>query len=277
MEAWQIALIVAGAVVLVLFALWLFLIAPRRISKKKIAPFLRPYAHRGLWGGAEAPENSLAAFERAAAAGFAIELDIQLSKDGEVMVFHDGTLARMCGREGLVSDYTAAELGAMTLGESEQHIPTLAEVLSTVAGRVPLLIELKGENFSTALVPVALRVLEGYEGLWCMESFNPLLLRAVRAQAPHAVRGLLVTDLIKDKNAGNKARNFALGAMLLNFLCRPNFIAWNQKYPHSAARFFATRVFGAASMCYTVKKEDDYRRHLKGGTYPIFDEFTPEQ
>ena len=276
MEAWQIALIVGGAVVLALLGLWLFLIAPRRLRRERLAPFLRPYAHRGLWNGTDAPENSLEAFDRAAAAGFAIELDIQLSKDGVVMVFHDSTLARMCGREGLVCEHTADELGAMRLGNSESHIPTFAEVLATVAGRVPLLVELKGENFSTDLVPAALAVLKDYKGAWCMESFNPLLLRAVRKHAPDAVRGLLVTNLIKDKNKGNKVRNFALGALLLNFLCRPHFIAWNQKYPNSLSRLVATRVLGAGSMCYTVKNESEYRRHLDRGTYPIFDEFTPK-
>ena len=205
-----------GAVLAVFLALWLFLIAPRA-RKKAVAPFLRPYAHRGLWGGA-VPENSLAAFRAAADAGFAIELDIQLSKDGEVVVFHDYTLTRMCGVDAHVKGLTAAELSAMSLGGTEQKIPTFREVLDTVGGRVPLLIELKGEDFSTALVPAALGVLADYKGAWCMESFNPLLLRAVKKHAPHAVRGLLVTDLIRDKKEGSKLRNFALSAMLLNFL-----------------------------------------------------------
>ena len=274
MEPWLIALIVAAAALAVLLGIWLFLIAPRA-RKKAVKPFLRPYAHRGLWGG-EMPENSLAAFDRAAAAGFAIELDIQLSKDGEVMVFHDYTLARMCKKDAHVKDLTAAALGECRLGDSEQKIPTFREVLNTVKGRVPLLIELKGEDFNTDLVPAALAILKDYQGEWCMESFNPLLLRAVKKHAPRAVRGLLVTDLIRDKKEGSKARNFALSAMLLNFLCRPQFIAWNENYPHSVSRFVAIRICGAASMCYTTRDEVKYHCHIAKGTYPIFEGFVPK-
>ena len=270
-----VAIIVIAAVLAACLALWLLLIAPRA-RKRAVKPFLRPYAHRGLWGG-ELPENSLAAFRAAADAGFAIELDIQLSKDGEVMVFHDYTLTRMCGVDAHVKDMTAAELGACRLGGSEQKIPTFREVLDTVDGRVPLLVELKGEDFSTDLVPAALAILKDYKGAWCMESFNPLLLRAVKKCAPHAVRGLLVTDLIRDKKEGSKARNFALSAMLLNFLCRPNFIAWNENYPHSVSRFVAIRLMGAASMCYTTRDEKKYQSHIKKGTYPIFEGFVPKE
>ncbi len=274
MEPLLVVLIVVAAVLVALMLLWLFLIAPRA-RRKAMQPFLRPYAHRGLWGG-EVPENSLAAFEAAAAAGFAIELDIQLSSDGEVMVFHDYTLARMCGKDAHVKDLTAAALGECRLDGTAQKIPTFREVLDTVKGRVPLLIELKGEDFSTDLVPAALKILADYKGEWCMESFNPLLLRAVKKHAPHAVRGLLVTDLIRDKKEGSKVRNFALSAMLLNFLCRPHFIAWNEKYPHSVSRFVAIRAFGAASLCYTVRDEVKYHCHIATGTYPIFEGFVPK-
>ena len=103
MEWYFILLIVFSATVLALLALWLYLIAPRA-RKKAMQPFLRPFAHRGLWDEG-LPENSLGAFRAAAEAGFAIELDIQLSSDGEVMVFHDYTLDRVCGRAGKVCDH----------------------------------------------------------------------------------------------------------------------------------------------------------------------------
>ena len=274
--AWYfILLIVLGATALTLLALWLFLIAPRA-RKKQIQPFLRPYAHRGLWGG-EIPENSLAAFARAAAHGFAIELDIQLSADGEVMVFHDYTLNRVCGIEGKVRERTAAALAQCSLSGSAERIPTLREVLDTVAGRVPLLIELKGESGDTALVPKALAVLEGYGGLWCMESFNPLLLRAVKKQAPHVLRGLLSTDLIKEKRKGSKLLNFALSKLLLTFLCRPAFHAWDQKHPRRTALRLGIRLFGAGSMVYTVRDKAAYERFIANGTYPIFEGFLPEE
>lgn len=273
--AWYfILLIVLSTTLLALFALWLFLIAPRA-RKKEIAPFLRPYAHRGLWGEG-LPENSLGAFRAAADKGFAIELDIHLSADGEVVVFHDTTLKRMCGREGKLCDFTAAELGNIPLnGIENECIPTLSQVLEAVGGRVPLLIELKGESGNTDLVPAALKVLEGYKGLWCMESFNPLLLRAVKKHAPHVLRGLLCTNMRKEKKDGSKLLNFALGAHLFNFLCRPAFLAFDKKYPGRLGLRVGLGLFGAAAFVYTVKDEESYRAYLKSDVAPIFDNFCP--
>ena len=271
---WYVILAILLGALLLLFALWLFLIAPRA-RKKAIAPFLRPYAHRGLWGG-EIPENSLAAFARAAEQGFAIELDIQLAADDTVMVFHDYTLDRVCGEAGKVRERTATELAACRLSGTAEHIPTLREVLDTVAGRVPLLIELKGESGNTALVPKALEVLEGYEGLWCMESFNPLLLRAVKKHAPHVLRGLLSTDLMREKRKGSKPLNFALTKLLLTFLCRPAFHAWDRKYPRRTALRAGLSLFGAGSMVYTVRDPEEFARFVANGTYPIFEGFLPE-
>ena len=260
-----------------LFLLWIFLIAPKKPRAAQLAPFRdRAYAHRGLWGEG-APENSRAAFERAAERGFAIELDVQLSRDGTVMVFHDYTLDRMCTKEGRLSDFTAAELGKMPLdGMETETIPTLREVLETVAGRVPLLIELKGESGNTALCPALLDTLADYKGEWCVESFNPLLLQWFRKNAPHVLRGLLWTDLGKEKRDGSPLVNFLLTRMWLNCLCRPHFIAWDHKYPRGMARALAHRM-GAASFVFTVKDATAYRAFLDAGIAPIFDEFTPER
>ena len=265
-------LAVAGALTLC-FGLWLFLIAPRA-RRAAMAPFLRPYAHRGLWGG-EVPENSLAAFRLAAERGFAIELDVQLSRDGEVMVFHDYTLTRMCKIEQKLAELTAQELGALSLAGTAEGIPTLKEVLAVVDGRVPLLIELKGENGNVDLCPRVAEVLADYRGEWCVESFNPLLLRWFKKYRPQVVRGLLSTDLIKEKKNGSRVLNFALSALLLTFLCRPQFHAWDKKYPRRTALRCGLSLFGAASFVYTVKNERDYRAHLAKEQYPIFDGFVP--
>ena len=275
--AWYwILTIVLSATVLALLALWLFLVAPRA-KKKQIKPFLRPYAHRGLWGGA-LPENSLGAFRAAAEADFAIELDIQLSADGEVMVFHDYTLDRVCGRPGKLREFTAAELGKIPLnGVETECIPTLREVLAAVDGRVPLLIELKGENGNTALVPAALKVLKDYKGLWCMESFNPLLLRAVKKHAPHVLRGLLSSDLIKLKHPGSKLLNFALSAHLFNFLCRPSFLAFDGHYPTRKGLCVGLKLFGAAPFVFTMQNQHDFDHFFVKGCCPIFDSFLPDK
>lgn len=268
-----LAALIIGSALLFFLGLWLFLIAPRA-RRAATKPFLRAYAHRGLWGG-NVPENSLAAFRAAVEHGFAIELDVQLSRDGEVMVFHDYTLARMCGREEKLADLTAAELGALSLGGTPETIPTLAQVLEVVAGRVPLLIELKGESGNTALCPAVAAILDRYMGEWCVESFNPLLLLWFKKHRPHVVRGLLSTDLIKEKKKGSKALNFALSALLLTFLCRPQFHAWDKHHPRRVALWVGLWLFGAASVVYTVKNEAEYSRYLEKGVSPIFDGFVP--
>lgn len=263
----------AGAA-LFLFLLWLFLTAAKPVKKEKAAPFLRPYAHRGLFGG-DIPENSLPAFRRAAEAGFAIELDVQLSSDGEVFVFHDYSLKRMCGEDVLLANTPAHVLKNTHLAGTEYTVPTFAEVLDAVAGRVPLLIELKGENFNAALCPKVAELLDAYRGEWCVESFNPILLRWFYKHRKNAVRGLLVTDLIKEKKAGSKLVNVALSAEWMNFLCRPAFVAYDRKYPRSVARKLNV-ARGALSFVYTVRDPGEYNALLRGGEYPIFEGFVPE-
>ena len=149
-------------------------------------------------------------------------------------------------------------------------------MLDAVNGRVPLLIELKGESGNVALVPKLLEALKGYKGEFCMESFNPLLLRALKKQAPDVVRGLLSTDLIKEKRKGSKLLNFALSALLTTFLCRPAFHAWDAHHPRRLALRVGIRLFGAASVVYTIRDKAAYDRYMSQGIYPIFEGFLPE-
>ena len=120
-------------------------------------------------------------------------------------------------------------------------------------------------------------MLKGYNGKWCMESFNPLLLRAVRKQAPEVVIGLLSTDLINEKRKGNKLLNFLLSALWLTFLCRPAFHAWDGKYPNRLALCVGIRWFGAASVVYTIRDPEAYKQYMARGIAPIFEGFVPEQ
>lgn len=260
---------------LALIGIWILLIAPRA-RKKEVRPFIRPYAHRGLWGEG-VPENSLTAFRRAADEGFAIELDVQLSADNVVMVFHDYSLERMCGVPYKLHDLRYDELCNLSLGDTTEPIPTLRDVLRVVGGRVPILIELKGEATDTSLVPRVLAELSRYEGKWCIESFNPVLLRAVKRMDERVVRGLLSTDLVRERRPGSLALNAALSALLLTFLCRPAFHAWDKKYPKRLALNVGLRVFGAASVVYTVRDEEEYNRYLDEGIAPIFEGFVPHR
>jgi glycerophosphoryl diester phosphodiesterase len=152
----------------------------------------RPVAHRGLhdlnrtrW------ENTLSAFREAVRHDYAIECDVHLSSDGVPVVFHDDELKRLTGREGRPCDHTAAELAAMEVGKGGDHIPALAEMLETVAGKVPLVIELKGtEGKDGGLVAKVAGLLAGYRGKACVMSFDHWLIRQFPKDAPGIPAGL---------------------------------------------------------------------------------------
>ncbi|MBQ2999335.1 MAG: glycerophosphodiester phosphodiesterase [Clostridia bacterium] len=260
------------AALLLLFFLYLLFFVRPRAKQPTDTRLLCDYAHRGLHGGG-VPENSLAAFEKACAAGFGIELDVQLSRDGEVMVFHDYTLVRMTGVEKKLCELTAEELGALHLAETDEKIPTLREVLSLVDGRVPLLVELKGENGNTALCPKVAELLREYRGPYCIESFNPLLLRAMRREMPDVFYGLLYTNLWREKK-GNKKRSaldVLLSAMVFNFLAKPNFIAYKESYREELCVRLATKFYRAPRFVWTVRSKENMELAHRRSEHPIFE------
>ena len=155
-----------------------------------------PIAHRGYHDRAAArPENSLGAFRAAIVAGYGIELDVQPSSDGRAMVFHDDDLMRLTGRDGPVTTLTTSELGALPILDSAERVPTLRQVLELVAGRVPLLIEVKDQDPPLgpgvgALEAEVVRDLAGYSGPVALMSFNPHSVAALARLAPEIPRGL---------------------------------------------------------------------------------------
>ena len=156
-----------------------------------------PLAHRGLHDRATGRyENSLSAVRAAVKAGYGIEVDIQLSSDGEAMVFHDYALGRLTGQTGAIRQRSAAELGRLRLGGSSDTIPTLTRVLGEVRGAAPLLIEIKDQDGAmgtqTAGVEKAVaRALCGYAGEVAVMSFNPHTVARMQDLAPHVPRGLI--------------------------------------------------------------------------------------
>lgn len=261
---------------LVLGAGYLYLVAPRagKQSPKRDA-FRTSYAHRGLHG-VGVPENSLAAFSAAVDAGYGIELDLQLSRDGEVMVFHDYNLDRMTGKNALLSDFDTAELKALRLKGTDQQIPLLSEVLSLVNGRVPLLIELKGESATDIrLCEAAEKILRAYDGPWCIESFNPMQLRWWKKNRPDVVRGQLVTNLIKKKDGtySKKPVDYLLSGLFLNVYSRPDFIAADGRMKNPSVAV-CEKIFGADKFIWTVKGNDERKTAAEAKSYPIF-EYVP--
>ena len=154
----------------------------------------RPFAHRGLHGDGRI-ENSRAAFEAAIAAGSGIELDVQASADGEAMVFHDYELDRLTDGFGALRTLGSLELRRIRLKDSDETIPTLAEILTLIGGRTPLLIELKSPGRRVAqLCRAVQRALHDYRGTVAVMSFNPEIGHHFARQAPQLLRGLVVTE-----------------------------------------------------------------------------------
>lgn len=161
------------------------------------ASFLtKPLSHRGLHDAqARRAENSLSAFRAAVEAGYGIELDVQCSKDGQAMVFHDEDLDRLTYESGQLCARSAAELGLIAIRDSDDFIPTLPQVLALVAGRAPVLIEIKDQTHTRSAGPAILeaavaRAIDGYQGPVAVMSFNPHSVAEMARLAPNVARGL---------------------------------------------------------------------------------------
>lgn len=156
----------------------------------------KPVAHRGFFNLSDAPENSMKAFDYALKAGLAVEMDVQQTKDGAVIVFHDETLNRMTGVKGDVAHWTLKDLQSLYLNQTDQTIPTLKEVLDLVQGRIPLHIEIKQEGVVGDLENAVLAVLENYAGPYCILSFNVKSLMYVKKHNPQIPRVLNVSKIL---------------------------------------------------------------------------------
>lgn len=240
---------------------FVYLIAPGSVRKRQKAPLVkRNYAHRGLHKRDKSvPENSLAAFERAASYGYGIELDVQLSSDGEVVVFHDDTLERVCGVDARVDSKTFAELRELSLCGTSEKIPLFSEVLKTVRGRGPLIVELKNGKHNRELCEKTYALLRRYSGDFCIESFNPFIVRWFRLNAPEVVRGQLANPPADYNGEVNPVTGFLLGNLLLNFLARPQFIAY--KLTEKPFPVKLCEALGAMKVCWTSREWVDEKHN----------------
>lgn len=270
-------MIVVLSIVAAIAVLYLLMIMPRVLHRPDMTPFKgRFYAHRGLHDNAsEAPENSMPAFKKAVEAGYGIELDIQLTKDQQVVVFHDDLLQRVCGVEGKVSDYTYEQLQEFRLCKSEERIPLFTEVLKLVDGKVPLIVEFKGnDSTDTSLCPVGAEILGNYKGLYCVESFNPLMVAWFRKNRPQVVRGQLAERFFS--NTKKTVLYFVLQNLLLNFYTKPDFIAYKWSDRKTLARKLCRRLYGTTAVTWTIQSQEALEVSRKSFDIFIFDSFIPD-
>lgn len=262
--------------VFVLFSLvYLFLISTSKKRRSEALQFANyRYAHRGLFD-ASSPENSLSAFEKAIRAGYGIELDVRLSSDGTLVVFHDDTLERMTGESGAVSSKTAEELSKIPLLSSHEKIPSFDEVLALVDGKVPLLVEIKEAKGSTAVTEAVCERLSSYNGRYIIESFNPMALASVRKLLPTAIVGILSEHFTAEREM-RTGLFYLLQSMVTNVLSRPDFVAYNHKHTRFLP-FRLVRMMGALTFAYTVKCESDEEKALESDfDTVIFEQYIPK-
>ncbi len=226
------------------------LIAPAPDAARVAFLKAQPFAHRGLHG-AGVIENSRAAFHAAIALGHGIELDVQAALGGEPFVFHDETFERLTGESGAFAERSADQIAAITLRGSAETIPTLAEILALVAGRVPILVEVKSHSRHVGHLCLAVRrALEGYRGKIAVMSFNPEVGRWFHEHAPRIVRGLVVTE------EGPETRTERLRGRAIRHLslwrARPDFLAYDiADLPSAFAG--AQRARGLPVLTWTVR------------------------
>jgi glycerophosphoryl diester phosphodiesterase len=225
----------------------------------------RPIAHRGLHDGNKAVwENTLSAFSRAIDAGYAIECDLQYASDAVPVVFHDDDLERLCNIKGDVRAKTSAELGLLSVGGTVDKVPTLRSMLKLVAGRVPLVIELKGrKGDDDGFVGSVLEILEDYEGAVALMSFDHHLLEELRAEDCPLPVGL-TAEGVKPEALADHKRMMALGLDFISYCVMhlPN------------AFVTAERLKGTPVITWTVRNQaqaDHSYLHADQITFELYD------
>lgn len=262
---------------LIIALLYLFAIAPRLVNSPNTDMLQGVYyAHRGLHDNAtDAPENSMAAFKKAVEAGYGIELDVQLTKDEIPVIFHDETLKRICNAEGNVRDYTYEELQQFTLCDSEEKIPLFQGFLDMVDGRVPLIVEIKIHEKAGKVCAKVDEILSKYEGPYCMESFHPLAVRWYKKHRSQVIRGQLSSNF-KAELKKEAFSHFLVHHLLLNFLARPDFIAYNHQYKQVLSRRICQHFYKALSVAWTIRSQEELDAARDSFSLFIFEKFIPE-
>lgn len=240
----------------------------------------RPIAHRGLHDAAAGLiENSLSAAEAAIAGGFGIECDVQLSADGEAMVFHDFVLDRLTGETGALVERKADALGGLLLKGSNDRIPTLDTFLDQIAGRVPLVIEIKSRfDGDLALTRRAAEIVAQRPGQPIVfKSFDPDIVAALREIAPAIPRGIVAMNeyAYGDYDRLEPARKHALANLLHFTESRPDFLSWKVTDLESAAPFLCRNALGLPLMGWTVRTQEDRDKAARHADQMVFEGFRP--
>jgi glycerophosphoryl diester phosphodiesterase len=236
----------------------------------------RPIAHRGLHDAARGViENTTSAFDAAIAGNYGIETDVQLSRDGEAMVHHDDVLGRLTDGSGPLAALTAAQLARVPYRATADRMMTLGELCERIAGRVPLVVEIKSRfTRDERLVARAAEVLKAYAGPAAAMSFDPHLVACLRHMAPALARGVVSQRRFTHAEwAGLSAwRRISMAHLLHAPGTRPDFVAYRvDDLPAPATRFM--RWVGAPVLTWTVRTAEQRERAKQWADQMIFEGF----
>ena len=267
-------LLTTAIILILLLLILLFLVAPKKSTEVERAPFLRQnIAHRGLHTkDNKIAENSISAFLNAVQNGYGIELDIQLTKDDKIVIFHDDTLDRVCNVPGTISSYTYEELCDFRLFGTDQKIPLFTEALRVINGAVPLIIEFKNGPKNKLLCERSLPILRSYQGDFCIESFQPYIVAWFRKNAPDILRGQLSTGIRELKQLGF-IKAFCLSNVLTNVYARPHFIAYEKIKKPLPVRL--SEQMGALRAVWTIRDTDKKNYYQLRNDIVIFEYYRP--
>lgn len=263
------------AIFAITIILYILCIMPRLFHRPDYTQFrTEKFAHRGFHNKElKRPENSISAIKMAVELGYGIEMDVQLTKDNQVVVFHDYDLKRVCGIDKKVSDCTYEELRTYKLMDSDERIPLLKDVLNVVDGKVPLLVELKCKNAKDNIAEEVDKFLNIYHGCYYIESFHPIALRWYKKNRPGIIRGQLAECYDFQEKVEHNIIFFLQQHLLFNFLCRPDFISYNWRHKKELSLNICRSIFGAPTAAWTVRSKEELKKCESSFDVMIFENF----
>ena len=232
-------------------------------------------AHRGYHSlDKSIPENTLLSFKKALDYGYSIECDVNVTKDGQVVVFHDINLQRLCGVDIHLSDVTYEEIKDFRILDTNEHIPLLSDLLKLVNGKVPLLIELKPKGNNKLLCQSFMKTMHAYQGVYAIHSFSPGIVRWFKKNHPDIIRGQ-ITEYFKNDQDMPHVLKYLMKTMFFNKFTKPDFVNYGIK---DLPNKYATKAYekGMCMISYCARNELEYQMVKDHYDNAVFEFFRPE-
>ena len=241
-------------------------------------PYEKVYiAHRGLFNNENIPENSIPAFKKAVENGYGIELDVQLTTDNKLVVFHDESLLRMTGIDKTLNQCSYEEIKDLKLINTSQTIPLFEDVIKLLKEDTPLIIEIKPEGRYIDTTKAAVEMMKDYKGIYNMESFNPNVVRYLRINEPHIIRGQLSENYFRSNSKLNPIIKFVLTNLLLNFYTKPDYVAYDCTSISNLSFKIVSLLYRGECVAWTVKSHEQLDNIKQYYNCFIFDSFIPKK